>query len=232
MSESIRMFELVDSFYKGDKRNVLDIGTRNCAMINQFLLHGYSNLTAIDKEYFQIHNCFLNFKRAKKDITKLGNEAYILHDRDDIEVNSKEILQVISVEYQIEWGNYYDSFSFINGSLGDFFTFSTPVKYNIILSSFVFHFFQASEDRRIINKLKALSATNGLIYMKVHNIERVNTVDKSYEIDKSTVKKDGVTWYLFDDARIGIYKSEFELLYENILDDKIELLLKNRAYNA
>lgn len=216
MSESERMFQLISSFYKGYKTNILDIGSYDCSLLHQFLLHNYSNLVALDIRKYNRFECFNKFLEARNQIIpeKVSPLQPEVHN-----LNPEE------VKYIIEYPNYIKA---IKPEICDFMKYEVQSKFNIILSSFVFHFYPPENDTEIIDKLVDLSNNNCLIYIKVHNEIRLKTANSEFIRNGSMLKKDNCTWYLFNERRMQTYKNKFKVVYENTINDISEiLLLKN-----
>ncbi|MCK9399628.1 MAG: hypothetical protein M0Q51_06490 [Bacteroidales bacterium] len=226
MVESLRIYQLINSSRIGLKSKVLDIGTRNCALINQFLIHGYTDLIAIDKANIDLYSCFYNYKIAKKQVIE-KNEHFILLDRENFKINKRNIREDTLLHYNVELEEYYHSIQRISNC--DFLTFQFKGRFNIILSSFVFHFIPPASDERIIEQLTTLANEKCLLYMKVYNEVRLETASPEFQRDGLSLIKSGSTWYLFDDLRLNLYKSIFKVLLMNISGDITELLLDNSS---
>jgi SAM-dependent methyltransferase len=237
MSISLDIFNRIDSFNKNaEKCAVLDIGAGNCWIINEFLINGYTDLTAIDSEPLSEISCFYNFKIAKNEVAINADKTCSLLDREMriIENADHKLRSAINEFYWEEYTQYTESIEFFHGGKrlrntnADFFTFSDPKKFNVILSRLVFHFYPPEDDITIINKLKKLSHENGLIYIEVNNTEKANTLKPNQMAFKNIVKEDDrIVGYLFDNTRLNSYKSQFELLDEGSEDVRTHLILRN-----
>jgi len=231
MDDEKRVYELIQKYYEGAKSNILEIGAANCSLINLFIIKGYESPVALDKGYMQPEQCFLTYKLHKNDISYIENKnSIVLNDLNFKEIslaNGFDIDYTINTEYKEEFKNYRTTYydNFINTK--DFFDYSPNNRFNIILCSFVFHLYQPEEDTEILEKIKDLSDYGGILYVKVHNMERLQYLEKGEEIIENSIVKNSNYLYPFDKKRLDSYKKNFNCLYERTNNDKTEMILQN-----
>jgi SAM-dependent methyltransferase len=250
MSNYENRFELINDKCSLIKSKILDIGSKNGADLVIFYQHGFTQLLGIDNniDRYSSSNMFVEHLLRNKEIIFEENKFYFanspaekygsIYDLYNFIRNNQELksrfdkLQSEITLRQVDFRHYPREFDHLE-------------EFNLVMCSFVLHFYPTTEDKELINKLKSFLSPNGYLYLKVHNLNRFDTYknkktdnqlenvifDKTLMTIKDIKPKNNkeIIWYLFDDKRIKNYIKTFELIYLGPeKKDFIELILQNR----
>jgi len=249
MNDYESRYELLNDKCNLIKNKVLDIGSKNGQDLLAFNQHGFTQLLGIDNEMnkFPTSNMFVYQLLKNNEIKCEENKFYFITSSEE-KYDLIKLFEVIrnNKELKSRFEKLQSEISLLQVDFNDYpREFDQIKKFNLVMCSFVLHFYPSTKDNELINKLQSLLLPEGYLYIKVHNLERFHSYNKNYTDEQSknveynktlmTITERNwnnskeVTWYLFDSLRIENYVKSFKLIYLSPEEkDFSELILQNK----
>lgn len=250
MRDYKNLYELLNDQCDLVKHKILDIGTTNGEELLVFNQHGFTQLIGIDKKISITSrmDMFIQQLLIFGEIKFIENKFHFANSPKEKYNSTYEVFEFIKKDEEL-----YSRFKKLDSEIelrqDDFNEYpreelDSIKKFNLVMCSFVLHFYPKSDDNKLIKKLKSLILPDGYLYIKVHNLKRLDTYssDKTHDqlknvvydkklntiTDKDTSDNEETIWYLFDNIRIEKFIKSFKFIYQSSDNkDFSEIILQN-----
>ncbi len=113
-------------------------------------------------------------------------------------------------------------------------------QFNVLVASYVLHLYPQEKDALLLQKIKDLLLDDGVVYIKVFNLNRAVTYlqkqankeavtyNETNHTLQNTFGDKTYTWHLFSAKRLQYYCQDFTVLYQNDSEDFSELILQKK----